>query len=348
MTSSMNSSSGGEDTTVLLRQSLQTTGAQVPPVIRIEGISLVELALAYDLVTYFSPIILVTGTVLNVATILTVTLGKVGNISTRILLVNLAVCDLAYLHIALLDFWLRLSYNIFIRDAAVFLCKGHYFLTYVTRHCSSWGVLLLTVERFICVRFPLRARSICTKKWTCTLLIIIFIFLCILSSHILIFFDLDAGSKGRCDYGVSYAVFFFGPWFYIDITVYVLIPFSVITFCNVLITMKIFGRIKKTPELLSNVDTTHDTEVKRISIMLLVVSIVFMVLTLPQLLHFFVFALFVDYEVATIKTLIRVFLSFNATSLLSYSNSSINFILYCLSGSQFRNAFIQMVKGWFC
>jgi hypothetical protein len=302
--------------------------------------------LAYDLVRYISPIILVMGTVLNSATILTVMSGKVGNVSTRILLVNLSVCDLAYLH-TLFDFWIQYSFGIIIRDKSVFLCKVQYFLTYLTRHCSSWGVLLLTVERLICVRFPLRARSICTKKWTYTLLVIIFIVLFILDSHILIFFDIGAGMyPGRCDYGGSYAYFFFGPWFYIDITAYVIIPFLGITFCNILITMKIFGRSKEMPELLNRIDTTNDTEVKRISIMLLVVSIVFMVLLLPQLLYYFL--VYTVLNITSLRTLALVMLYYNATLLLSYTNSSINFILYCLSGSQFRTVFLQLLKDRFC
>jgi hypothetical protein len=308
-----------------------------------------EAHLARNLVKYISPLILIIGTIFNCATIFTVTSGKLGNISTRILFVNLAVWDTAVLYAGVINFWLADVFDIHMRYISVFVCRFQNFLLFVAFDCSSWGVLLLTIERFICVRFPLKARSFCTKKHTYYLLCFIVILMSFINSHFLIFFELN--EAGICTYSDGpYADFFLGPWYYIDLIVYTGIPFLGITFCNVHITSQIFGSKRKRQALQDSKVDKENKDVISIATILLVVSTVFIFLTLPvQIYYIIVYS--VDYNRyygSSRHTWARLNLIFYSAILLSYLNNAMNFILYCLSGTQFRNLFIKELKKRFC
>ena len=43
-------------------------------------------------------------------------------------------------------------------------CKMMYWISTLSQICSSYFVLLFTIERFISVRFPLKRAIICTKR----------------------------------------------------------------------------------------------------------------------------------------------------------------------------------------
>jgi uncharacterized membrane protein YqjE len=99
-------------------------------------------------------------------------------------------------------------------------------------------------------------------------------------------------------------------------------------------------------------EKTVDKETKdlqSITVMLLVISIVFITLTLPSQIYFVLIV--IDYQyygAASRYTYALLYLFRYSAQIMSYSNSGINFLLYCLSGSQFRAVFLAQLKKVFC
>ncbi|KAH3698314.1 mu-type opioid receptor-like isoform X1 [Dreissena polymorpha] len=45
-----------------------------------------------------------------------------------------------------------------------FMCRGTHYVQHVSMICSAMTLTTMSIERFIAIRFPLRARSLCTKR----------------------------------------------------------------------------------------------------------------------------------------------------------------------------------------
>lgn len=76
--------------------------------------------------------------------------------------------------------------------------------------------------------------------------------------------------------------------------------------------------------------------------MLVGISVVFLVSTTPYVVYF----LFVEHWMAdtSVARSARIYLVFAVTNLLYYTNNACNFILYCLTGSRFRQALVACFR----
>jgi hypothetical protein len=203
--------------------------------------------------------------------------------------------------------------------------------------------MLLTVERFISVRFPLKARTICTLKWTYVALLVMFI--CSFALNLQFYFILTLDNNGRCNLTARMA------WYgdishWIDMFVYSLVPFVVIVFCNCSILSKVIqSRIERKKlqqsERSSEAKSTH-AHLTSMTYMLTTVSVVFLILTLPTTIQLVVYE---QLRPRTAKQYVVYALMHTTTNLLSYTNSAINFILYCVSGTQFRREVYNLFQG---
>ncbi|CAH8485747.1 unnamed protein product [Schistosoma margrebowiei] len=97
--------------------------------------------------------------------------------STNIILLGIAICDLLTVLLPLPVYLCFLTSNIFSENLTIF--KG-YSVTYLTTilptvcHTSSiWLTVLLALQRFIYVQFPLKANQICLCQWRSVQLLII-------------------------------------------------------------------------------------------------------------------------------------------------------------------------------
>jgi hypothetical protein len=128
------------------------------------------------------------------------------------------------------------------------------------------------------------------------------------------------------------------------------IPFSVISASNVIIISSVIGSHRKRQAMREKTVDKETKDIQNITVMLLVVSIVFISLTLPSQIFFNLIVkeyVFQYYETSRYtNALFHLFR--NSVQVMSYSNSGINFLLYCLSGSQFRAVFLAQLKKVFC
>jgi hypothetical protein len=293
---------------------------------------------------YVSIGLIVVGTVFNGMTIAVLARGKFGKTSTRILLITLALGDTCVLWTGMLQGWFTFYFGVVLATMSLTACKIMAFMGNFSLHFSVWNLSLVTVERLISVCFPMKARIICTARNTTISLAVLFIIILGLNTHYLLW---EIGPGGRCEpVDQNYFTFFVGIWYWFDLMLRSGGPVFVIMCCNAVIIGKlIMSQIERKRQLSEGSGGGKaDKQLTSMTSMLVTISIAFIILTLPSAIFFLVEGGKTYYSVKDIAIL---YLKYTSTSILTYSNSAINFFLYCLSGSQFRSAVFSMYKECF-
>ncbi|XP_064629317.1 FMRFamide receptor-like [Lineus longissimus] len=293
------------------------------------------------------PVLVILGTMFNGMTIVVVIQRQFGKSSTRILLISLAVADTGVLLTKLVRRWGEKTFNLDFPYALSVFCPIDVFFIYFFRHFSSWGITLITIERWISVTHPLRAKMLCTRKNTYIALSISVVVISALNSHILFFYEILDTKNVECYIrdGTLYKSFWLMKWYWIDLMAFSGLPFLAISYCNCSILYQVLQGQKMRNKLQNSGDHSVASAAKLTSMtrMLTIVSVVFILLTLPVSVHFIVYGqLIVSF--VTQKQIAQYVLSYTVTNLLSYVNNTINFLLYCLSGTQFRREVFQMFR----
>jgi hypothetical protein len=280
---------------------------------------------------YVPPVIIIFGTFFNALTVLVLLRRKFGKASTRILLISLAMADTALL-LTRIRSVLFYGFNLDLRTITEASCPVHIFCTYLFRHFANWSVMLLTVERFISVSFPLKARIVCRMKWTCLAILAVFSFIFLLNLHNLFIFR-------KADSGICHAhghMYFYSViWVWVDWFVYSGFPFLVICLSNCAIIYKVCQSQTKRRKL-QNPERGEEQTAQFMSMtyMLTTVSIIFILLTLPDSMFLILYNHVIG--ISSWKEYVTYSFIGTVTMLLAFVNNGINFLLYCVSGTQFR------------
>ena len=110
----------------------------------------------FNLGKVVAPVLFFPGTVFNILIIVVLLFQKFGKSSTRVPLIVLALSDAILLFMAL-------SPEVFEYNLVGYLtnrkisCIVYYYFEYVIMQYSSWVITLVTLERWISVRFPLNS-----------------------------------------------------------------------------------------------------------------------------------------------------------------------------------------------
>ena len=121
-----------------------------------------------------------TGTVGNVTSLAVLLRPRMRGKSVYLFLVLLAIADTLVLYISGFKTWIRIVTGYELLNASNFSCRSVTFLTLVSQHMSAWIVVLVTIDRFVAVWFPLRASSWCTvyrasvTTAICTVLVVLY------------------------------------------------------------------------------------------------------------------------------------------------------------------------------
>ena len=129
-----------------------------------------------------------------------------------------------------------------------------------------------------------------------------------------------------------------------------ILPFITLLILNIYIIREIHGRnnmFNKGSDVGTNpgkhskmlMKKKWDSQEKQVTIMLLLVSFALLILTLPQYLHYGVF----PYSLYKNKLGLTIFVR-NITSKLITLNNAINFFLYVISGSKFRQDLLHLMS----
>ena len=272
---------------------------------------------------YAPPIITIIGTIGHILTIIAVNGSHRKSSSFTVYLTMLAVVDMLTLYEQAIISWLHYNFDIILREYGQALCKLNYFLGFLLTHFSSWIVMSLTLERTLCLFFPHKLGTLPRAKVGWLVIGSVFLFLLVLDSHVLYGREIVSTSKGNiCGFvDNNYKLFFYTYWSKIHFVVYFALPVTVIILGNSAIVFQVY---RSSTTLASTTSDILRKRRRQVFLITLLISIAFVVLVSPLPLLFFFAPVDARQLTATI------FLN------MLYINHGINFFLYVLSGSKFR------------
>ena len=296
---------------------------------------------------YGSPVLIVVGSVGN--SIAAVTLqSRLFNKtpSTRFILTTLTLCEIALLFIPFLRIYLETGYDIRIRGFSSFGCKLHCFLTYITRHLSSWTLILLTLERTISVYFPFRCKQICSHRNVVCAWITLFVAMFAMNCHLFWSVDIsDFYSFPSCSPVSSWVWFVMGPWTLINISLTDLVPFALVITGNILIISKtIRAQRARSNTMQGSLGANNKDKAKLVTsttYILILVSAVFLLTHAPNV-SYFIASFFGFFSQQTYEHNPALQLFYAGENFVYYINCAVEFILYFFGGRKFRAAFMDM------
>ncbi|CAH1800623.1 unnamed protein product [Owenia fusiformis] len=274
--------------------------------------------------------------------------------TTCLYMAALAVADNITL-VCLATYWIVTCFQ---TDTSVhtntILCKV---FAYISQTCSEFSIFVLgamTIDRYVAIRFPMRSTTLCTIQRTRVILISGLLTLGLY--NIPIPWMTGVHNRNLC------AAFFtkntqtvIYSWIYICMCT--IIPFcSLLTF-NYLIISAIHRHKRELADLSANMmELTSKTDggskyfrrshflrksrlknsrENQLTAMLLFVTFTFLALTLPQYIRYIVYA-DIHFKESAKEYALNTLL-YHISNKLWFSNSAVNFYLYCLCGSKFRS-----------
>ncbi|CAF0795434.1 unnamed protein product [Brachionus calyciflorus] len=237
-----------------------------------------------------------------------------------------------------------------IRETSLVACRTHRFLTYFFLQLSSVILCLLSIDRFFGCVLVLKSSRFCKPSIARKIILICIVFLVLFNAHFLGFmgFEMPINDETNSSKIIQcyeqkdsgYYSLIWGVYFYLDSLIYCIVPFIIMITCNISIITKIISsRIRSKQVIISkkknqNVIAKNSRSMlateKRISIILIVISLSFFIFTLP------VFIMENLISEKKFESSPGLELALALSYMLMYSNHVINFFFYCSLGPSFR------------
>ncbi|XP_053397965.1 probable G-protein coupled receptor B0563.6 [Mercenaria mercenaria] len=298
----------------------------------------VEYRVSLYILRIVPPLLLVFGTAGNVTSIVILMQRKNRISSTARFLTALAVCDTLSLLVTVSRNWPIVMFDVSIAHTSPIACKCYGFLVYFSSETSSWFIVAITVERFVCIFCPHRTKQICSLQRSNTVIMCIFTALFLFNVHLL--FGMSIGENSKCyPTGDMYAEFYFKIWPIVKISVASIIPFLIVFVGNTSIMIKMRRRERSF--------RNQNVKSSRLMVTLVLLNVVFLVCITPMAL----FMLFLGKRYLNLGDTHEdavVLLLWSVVNVLYFTNNAVNFLLYFLSGSRFRKEVRNLccVKSW--
>lgn len=275
--------------------------------------------------------------------------------STSVLLLALAVSDTVFLYTSPLRNWILTNWGTDIRGFSDVGCKLAIFVVYSSYQVSSWYLVVLTIERLLCISIPHKVKLYFNPKKATVIVVIITTIICTQNSHLLYGYGNSPLERfqGREHCYVAkenYATFhnYYMQW--IHFIIGFMTPCLIIVVGNSVIIYKLRTSMtfnRRSSHKRQSVDQVTSRMAKRrksVTVMLVVLNVIFFVSQTP-LTIFLVCESFLKRDVNHYACVdFQEYLSrkarFQFTEAvvhnLGYLNASVNFLLYVVSGTKFR------------
>lgn len=210
----------------------------------------------------------------------------------------------------------------------------------IAQTTSIYMTLFVSLERYIAVCFPLKAKALCTKKKAKFCILIIAVFS--IAYNAIKFFEIQLVQSKDAEHGVFYCpranslrrnyyyIHIYIHWMYL--IVINLIPLTAITFFNV----QIFLRVKTVNRMRYQLTKREMADIKLTSMLFAVVA-VFLVCNFPAVLiniyESFLPAQMIDDRLVKISNFMITL------------SSSVNFVIYVVLVKKFRLVFVDQMKS---
>ena len=310
-----------------------------------------------SILIYLTPFIIGIGTIGNLLSFAVLVRKSMRSRSVYFYLMLLSWADTIVLYISAFRTWFRtlFGFELLIHHSAV-TCKGYWFMMGLSQHMSAWLIVLLTLDRFIAVTYPLKAASLCTGRRAGFASLGCFLVIGAYQSHVfwnIHLYDVSHRTLPMCG-PLPSANFMNKGYNYLNCLTYSLLPFLMVLSLNA----GIISRMKKrafsrgnmkneessgTAMLASGGATDSEREITRMTTVLFLVSFTWFALTLPfAMLNVIPMKYTMGHEPygVAVSKLVKLI-----CFLLMWTNHSINFFLYCLSGKKLRGVIISQLCG---
>ncbi|CAF0808332.1 unnamed protein product [Adineta steineri] len=317
------------------------------------------------------PILIIFGSICNITTFIVMRRRRMRVSSTCFYMAALAVTDTLVLWTGCLNQWFYLIQIPTVVANSNFTCKLVSFLFVFFADASVWIIVCMSFERYFAVSHPLRASQMCTTKRAKWVLLVLFIVFLLIDGHFLLTLELEIiDGHFRICHAKIWARHFVGKIFvFIDALKYSAIPFCILLILSILIIQRVF-RAEGISAQLQNLRqlhnyrqysagsslscTTHTSTLavgstqpnlltsntrvgRRVTFMLLSVSIAFCVFSAPMSLMQIVQSIIKPGYYETPLAIGKA-----VAELCQYVNHSCNFFLYALTGRVFRREFVRL------
>ncbi|KFB48398.1 AGAP005001-PA-like protein [Anopheles sinensis] len=319
---------------------------------------------------YYIPVLVLFGTIGNILSVLVFFKTKLRKLSSSYYLAALGLSDTVYLFglfVTWLDFF---QVHIYTREP---YCQLLTYMSGVSSFLSVWYVVAFTFERFIVVRYPLKRQSWCTVRRAKTIIACLTMFGSVLCVPYIFYAGTQLSERNNliiCDLRKEYKAQM-EIFNYIDTVIVFVVPFTMIVVLNSVTSFTVwrFAGLRRNMTLPkrkpSNLEirrqmsfqyfSTHPNgrngilrrpsmrenrmlhSQMKVTKMLLLVSSVFVCLNLPS--YVMRVRAFVESEHSYRLILLQYYFY-----IFFITNFGINFILYCISGQNFRKAVIEMFR----
>ena len=203
-------------------------------------------------------------------------------------------------------------------------CKVAYFLYYFCSHYSSSLLMIMALDKCCALYFPFKSKIISTLQNTKRIsAAAAFVFLAF-DAQCFFLYDAKTSSNGQKScVQIGVPKDYWSIYYVVDSFLYSFIPLSVMFTANCFIVLKFMtAKLNNRNGGTESVNQALSKSAVKGSVMLLTVSFAFIFLTTP---------ICIDISVGGLP---RIFST--VAAILHYLNHSINGVLYCISGSRFR------------
>ena len=261
--------------------------------------------------------------------------------TTSIYLAVLCVVELGTCYTGLLRQFLLDAFKLDIRTINSFTCRTHIYFTYVFLRLAPLLLALVTLQRYLYVG----QIALCSLRSTCIQLFCCILFVCVADFHLFFYYELTySDTRPRSDQAplectvdkVYYARYYkYRSTIYpkICLVAYTIIPLAIIIIGNALLVRTVQQASKR----------SHSTTHKKRSVtrMLYAVSILYTALTSPA-------SIFIAFMPPSYQLRPDFAWQWMLLRLLFYLCHSVNFILFCASGTFFRQELVAFLSSLCC
>ncbi|KAL8573189.1 hypothetical protein ACOMHN_036174 [Nucella lapillus] len=208
---------------------------------------------------------------------------------------------------------------------------------------ASWILVAMTLERFIAVWFPLKVSRIYSKKKATIVLIVIFFLTFSLNTVFFIIIVEDVNKS--CRFQDKFQTFMQDYWYWADALAYAIVPCLLVITSNTLIIINVQMSSKTQRQLTNNFDQSSRRmrDQQQITTMLIVISLVFLVLMLPNSVFYLVSEYWKKHTAPDSYQRLEYHFIKQLVHTLSDTNHAVNFYLYFLSMATFRRRFLDTI-----
>ena len=272
---------------------------------------------------------------MNSLIIIVITYGSLMKTSVfMILLLSLAIAD----NLALISVILRQNgvYTLLIFSQSIWTCRVIKFIIYSSTTISSWLIVLISIERFIAVFYPLRAHMYCTRRNLLFTISILFVIICMFYVPILFIGHVTYVNTIYVCHGFSSEKSLISIYVFLVAMAYCIIPFCIISILNIRIVKKIHSHSKFRAK---HHKKAHDKS--NLTFTMLAVCFFFIMTILPANVCYVlkIISKLCDCRLINIPDIV-----YEIVNRIMYLNHSANFVLYCLTGSVFRKTLMQLLS----